>query len=243
MADKPQSKGQMSASRAGRPPFTTRGAQADGQPEFEQGYQIARDGTYIAEGTHGAYRAERPPLTGMVEARLTWDEEKSPRGLFFHLSAFLVDENNGVPAGNLYYCVNHDNNRSKDGSTVRRGYKPHGSGGARDETITINLQILDEEVAKIVIVGYLQTGAVEHTFDDVVDGLVTFTDLETGVAFEVHELDTDYGDGQRAVVIGEFERRLDQARDGDVASWVYLNSGEGRENIKAVGREFKVVFI
>ncbi len=59
----------------------------------------------------------------------------SPDDIVIHLAAFLVDADSKVPKGNPYYCVNHDNDRSKDGSTSRRGRRKHGH-NIEDETIT-----------------------------------------------------------------------------------------------------------
>jgi len=146
-----------------------------------------------------------------------------------------------VPAGNPYYCVNHDSDRSKDGSTERKGRHRHGH-NVSDETITVNLDRVEEDVERVVFVAYIQDAtALKHTFSGLVGGCVDFIQIqnegdEFGKPFERHKLDSDYYDGETAIVMGEIFRDA-------VGSWSYRNIGDGRTGLIDIGRDYGVVFV
>ncbi|WP_020519080.1 TerD family protein [Catelliglobosispora koreensis] len=225
---------------------TTAGSRRPGPPTSrvpaEPAYHVHSPGGIDETGINVAFRADEPGLTSKVEARLTYDAHKSPDDLLFHLAAFMVDENGTVPRHDPYYSVHHAWIRSKDLSLFRQGRRPHGS-GSLDETIIADLPLVVDEIAKVVFVAYIQTGAVEHKFADVVDGLVTFSEvLPDGSTreFARHELDADYGDGHRAVIVGKLIRR---AHPAGADEWIFVESGEGITSLIEAGDLFGVKFV
>ncbi|MBV1850765.1 TerD family protein [Catellatospora tritici] len=216
---------------------------ADDSDETGQ-YQIHRRDTFPASGRNVAFSLNSgPKLTGSFEARLSWDVAASPDDIVIHLSAFLLDSSARVPVGNPYYCVNHDNDRSKDGSTLRRGRRRHGS-NISDETISVDLDYVDEDVMKIAFVAYIQDAEpLDHSFEKLVGGKVTFKNTpkvdRTGSTvtpqIEPHLLDSDYFKTDTAVIIGELVRRRE--------AWTWREVGKGFADLVDVGEEFGVVFI
>ncbi|GIH02458.1 hypothetical protein Rhe02_05250 [Rhizocola hellebori] len=187
---------------------------------------------------------------GRVRIRLTWDVSASREGAIVHLAAFLVDGGGKVPASNPYYSVNHDNDRSKDGSTIRRGRQRHGF-RASDETITITFGRVTTRVASIVICAYVPDGG--YRFEDVRQAKATCYDLGPVQAAEEYEdsLDDILDDSgatvfaqylldapteTAAMVLGAFSRE-------DATRWVYRAIDHGARDLAAVGADHGVVFV
>ena len=208
---------------------------------------VHRPGTFPATGHDVAYSIEEgEALAGRVQARLTWDTAASPHDIVIHLGAFLVDTDSKVPAGNPFYCLNHDNDRSKDGSTVRHGRRRHGH-NVHDETITVDLDLVDPDVEKVVFVAYIQdANPLNHTFSGLVGGCVAFYQLTPDdrdpqddpslKSFNQHLLDADYYDGETAVVMGEVFRET-------VGTWGYRDIGMGLPGLIEVGAQYGVMFV
>ena len=211
------------------------------------GYLVHQPGTFPVTGRKVAFSAsDTRRLSGRIEAKISWDTTNSPRDIVIHLCAFLVDDEGKVVVGNPFYCVNHDNDRSKDGSTLRRGRRQHGD-VKDDETITVNLGDVDPDVRKIVFAAYIQDAeALRHSFEVMVDAAVTFTHTPeeedtSAQRIATHTLDRDYNLAKTAVILGEIYRRsTDPQKD---RGWSYRDIGQGRASLIDVGAEYGVVFI
>lgn len=211
------------------------------------GYLVHQPGTFPATGRKVAFSAsDTKRLSGRIEAKIAWDTTNSPKDIVIHLCAFLVDEEGKVVVGNPFYCVNHDNDRSKDGSTIRRGRRQHGD-VKDDETITVNLGDVDPDVRKIVFAAYIQDAeALRHSFEVMVGAAVTFTHIPdegdtSAQRVAVHTLDRDYNLAKTAVILGEIYRRsTDPQKD---RGWSYRDIGQGRASLIDVGAEYGVIFI
>jgi stress response protein SCP2 len=206
---------------------------------------IHQPGSFPASGRNVAFSlAEGDTITGMFRAELSWDAIASPPDIVIHLSAFLLNEESTVPVGNPYYCVHHDNDRSKDGSTVRKGRRQHGH-SVRNESVTADLTIVDEDVSRIVLVAYIQDATpLKHSFHGLVGGTVALQEITTDPIrgtevirqLENHLLDGDYYEGETAVLVGELIRRSS-------GTWGYRDIGQGRSGLVEVGGNFGVTFV
>jgi stress response protein SCP2 len=192
-------------------------------------------------------------------ARLSWDVTASPESIRLHLAAFLVEQDEAtgryqVPVTNPYYSVHHDNDRSKDGSTVRHGRQQHGHAG-RDETITVTVPRISARVDRVVFVAYLQDPKPGHTFANLRGGVIRFyemppflgaeededldpeKDYATAVEFGQHQLNNDYDATELAVIVGELHRE-----PGESHAWLYQDLGLGRGDLAEVGGAYGVIF-
>jgi len=234
------------------------GRGTDPEPPSAQETLIRR-GTFPATGEHAVFsRSEGPVIHHRFRARLSWDVAESPEAIRLHLGAFLVgrDEASGedrVPAGNPYYSVHHDNDRSKDGSTVRNGRLQHGH-TVHDEIITVRVARVSARVDRVVLVAYIQDAKIGHTFGNLRGGQIRFYELphfdgpeededaeddrDVSAALEIgqHRLNNDYEDGELAVIVGELHRR------GGTHAWLYQDIAVGRPDLAQVGAAYGVIF-
>lgn len=223
--------------------MTTNSESAAGSAEGRTFPQVVhKRGTFPSAGHNVVFSlSEGVPIHDRFEAQLSWDVTNSPDDIVIHLCVFLVDRDSKVPVGNPYYCVNHDNDRSKDGSTERSGRRQHGH-SISDETIAVSLAVVNRDVYKIVFAAYIQDAIpLKHTFKDLVDGSVSFSAREGAssteelILVEDHRLDSDYYAAETAVVMGELFRREDR--------WAYRSIGKGYLDLIEVGDLYGVTFI
>ena len=206
---------------------------------------VHRRNTFPATGRNVVFSLdEGGVITGKLQLRLSWDPVGSPPDIVVHLSAFLLGEDSKVAGGHPYFCVNHDNDRSKDGSTARLGRRRHGR-NVRDESITVDLDVVTPDVNKVVFVAYIQDAKpLQHSFGIIKGGLVSIyqfpadgtPDDERATELDPHLLDDDYYETETAVIVGELFRRAS-------GKWGYRDIGEGRPDMVEVGADYGVTFI
>ncbi len=207
------------------------------RPGTEDMTHVHRPGTFPTSGRPVVFSLEEGRrLESKITVRLSWDPEASPSTIVVHLAAFLVASDGQVPFGNPFYCVNHDNDRSKDGSTIRRGRRRHGA-MIRDEVVTIDLGLVDEAVHAVRIVAYLQDPEpARDFFGQLVDCKVEVMQGYEESRVATDELNNDYFPGETAVLVGEIVRR-------GTGDWIYRAISAGYADLAEVGAEFGVTFI
>ena len=134
-------------------------------------------------------------------------------------SAFMVGENGKL--GVAEHFVYYNNQQSPDGSVRSTGDNRTGEGEGDDETIVVNLDAVDPQVAEIVFVVTIYEADIrKQNFGQVRNAFIRIYDSENRQEICRYELDEDFST-ESAVEFGRLYRRA--------GAWKFEAIGRGHE--------------
>lgn len=150
---------------------------------------------------------------------LGWDVNATDTGSAFDLDAsvFMLGVSGKIPSKK--YLVFYNNLESPDGSVKSMGDSKTGEGTGDDETIQIDLSLVDASVQEIVFVVTIhEADDRKQNFGQVRNSFIRIYDNSTGTQVAKYELGEDFST-ETAIEFGKLYRK-----DGD---WRFQAVGQG----------------
>lgn len=158
------------------------------------------------------------PGLSIVQAGLGWDPRETT-GVEFDLDAsVLVCDANGRCLDESWF-VFYGQLQSPGGSVVHAGDNQSGVGEGDDEVVTVNLNSLPAQAARVVFgVSIHDADARRQNFGQVQNSYIRLVDTVSGSEVARYDLEDEFAT-ETAVVFGEFQR--------SGAEWNFVAVGQG----------------
>src|SRR4028119_440774 len=150
---------------------------------------------------------------------LGWDLNATDTGSAFDLDAsvFMLGTSGKIP--NEKYFVFYNNSESPDGSTKHLGDSKTGEGAGDDETVQIDLSLVEPSIQEIVFVVTIhEADTRKQNFGQVRNSFIRIYDKATETEITKYELEEDFST-ETAIEFGKLYRK-----DGD---WRFQAVGQG----------------
>ncbi|WP_055588436.1 TerD family protein [Peterkaempfera griseoplana] len=160
-------------------------------------------GVTLAKGGNVSLTKAAPNLT-QVQIGLGWDA-RSTTGAPFDLDASALLCANGRVLGDEYF-VFYNNLKSPEGSVEHQGDNLTGEGEGDDEVVVVNLDLVPQQVDKIVFpVSIYEAEARMQSFGHVRNAYIRVVNLADGSELARYDL-TEDASSETAMIFGELYR-------------------------------------
>lgn len=145
------------------------------------------------------------PTLDQLHVGLGWDTNRYEGGAFdLDASVFMVGENELVP--NNSFFVFYGQASSPEGSVVHSGDNLTGEGSGDDESVTVSLSTVPQEVQKLVFTVTIHEAQIRRqNFGQVSNAYIRVEDKATGKELIRYDLGEDFST-ETSLVVGEIYR-------------------------------------
>ncbi|MBL0721407.1 MAG: TerD family protein [Sulfurovum sp.] len=133
------------------------------------------------------------PSLNNVGIGLGWDTNESDTGADFDLDAslFMINKNSKIP--NEKFFVFYNNLSSPNGGVVHNGDNRTGEGDGDDESLSINLSLIESEIEELVFVVTIDEAEQRgQNFGQVSNAFIRIYDIENNQEIAKYDLEEDF---------------------------------------------------
>jgi tellurium resistance protein TerD len=151
--------------------------------------------------------SKEAPTLKRVMLGLGWDANDSDTGEDFDLdvSLFMLNSKGKIPENS--YFIFYNNLNSPDGSVSHNGDNRTGEGDSDDETISIDLEKIDDSIKEIVVIVTIDNAqSRKQNFGQINNSFIRLYDVDTDKEICKYELDEDFST-ETAVEFGRLYKK------------------------------------